>query len=145
MPYIDCEIESWNFNVEFPTPDEDAEYSRGLVLHGETSVWGSYEKIPFEIGLYQHVESKSPYGVVLPLRQEEKSKNNPNVYIEIKTNSEAFDEVLKCLIESAKNEKLSTYLLVHVEGLELDIDYVWPEGKRLSVVGWSYHMKYLNE
>ncbi len=145
MPYIDCEIDDWNFNVEFPIPDDDDEYSCGLVLHGETTVWGCYDRVSFEVDVYLHNGPPSPYGVVMPVREPETNHVKPSVYIEIKTDKEAFQDLIKCLIECAKNEKLSSFLLIQVGGLEIDIDYVWPEGKRLDVIGWSYHIKYRNK
>lgn len=146
MPHICCPVDSWQYNVSSPDTGSGSEpVARDLMLHGRTRIWGIYEEVPFEIEVSPGNKNAKPFGHFHPLHKEgTEGSDLPTVVANLSTDEKAFNDLRDCLITSAKTTDVGVQLLLDVDGLEMDIDYVWPRGKKLDIVGWTYSLKYPN-
>ena len=142
MPHLYCPISSWNYNVDFPSPGNNEAKSHQLIVHGKTQIWGQIEETSFEMIISYSNNTTSPYGFVNPVSEPTEEFKEPLAYMELNTDQSAFNDLHSCLLNSTKSNNLGTFIMLDVSGLEIDIDYVWPEGKQLVISGWSYHTKY---
>lgn len=146
MPHIYCPVDSWQYNVSSPDAESGSEaVAPYLMLHGKTHIWGIYEKIPFEIEVSKSDKKVKPFGRFRPLPQgSEKGADTPTLAANLIIDEKAFYDLRDCLLSSAKVEHMGVHILLDVDGLEMEIDYVWPRGKKLDIAGWTYSLKFPN-